>query len=61
MDNQENEKINCYNCIHFVVTWNPTHPRGCKLFGFKSVELPCVTVLKSSGSPCVGFERKGKT
>jgi len=54
------EKKDCFNCVHFAVTWEPRHPRSCKLFGFKSAQLPCVAVEKSSGAPCEGFERKPK-
>jgi hypothetical protein len=52
------EKVDCFHCVHFAITWEPAHPRACKLFGFKSKKLPSIAVLESSGEPCVGFERK---
>jgi len=58
MGNERKEKIDCYNCVHFAVTWEPKHPRSCKLFGFKTAQLPSMAVEKSSGEPCVGFQRK---
>ena len=58
MDNGQQDKIDCFHCVHFTVTWEPRHPRSCKLFGFKSAELPSIAVLKSSGAECEGFKRK---
>jgi hypothetical protein len=58
MGNDQKEKIDCFNCVHFAVTWEPNHPRSCKLFGFKTVQLPSIAVEKSSGEPCGGFQRK---
>jgi hypothetical protein len=52
--------IDCLQCAHFAVTWDPQFPRSCKLFEFKTRELPSATVFKSSGEVCVGFERKGE-
>ena len=58
MESGQDEKRDCFNCIHFAVTWEPMHPRSCKLFGFKSKKLPSLAVEQSSGAPCEGFERK---
>ncbi|MDR2599797.1 MAG: uracil-DNA glycosylase [Oscillospiraceae bacterium] len=58
MNNDSNEKVNCFQCVHYTVTWEPKFPRSCKLFGFKSAQMPSLAVLKSSGAPCEGFERK---
>ena len=54
------EKANCFKCAFFTVTWNPTFPRACKLYGFQSASLPSVEVLKASGEECAGFEKKEK-
>ena len=51
-------KINCYKCKFFYVTWDKKFPRGCRFFGFKTQKLPSITVLESSGKPCYGFELK---
>jgi len=58
MGDGRDEKRDCFSCVHFAVTWEPRHPRSCKLFGFKSAQLPSVAVEKSSGAPCEGYERK---
>ena len=60
MANEQKDKIDCFHCVHFSVTWEPKHPRACKFFGFKSAQLPSVAVEKSSGAPCEGFKRKEK-
>ena len=56
MDNRE--RIDCMKCRHFFVTWDPSMPRGCRAFGFKTRGLPSSSVLASSGQPCMMFERK---
>ena len=58
MDKENVERIDCFKCKHFAVSWNPSFPRACKLFGFKTAQMPSVAVLTSSGEPCEGFERK---
>ncbi|MCL1983096.1 MAG: uracil-DNA glycosylase [Clostridiales bacterium] len=58
MESEKAGNVNCFQCIHFAVTWEPQHPKSCKLFGFKSAALPSVTVYESTGSVCLGFEKK---
>jgi hypothetical protein len=53
-------KINCFQCEHFAVTWDPKNPRGCKLFEFKSARMPSVPVKEDSGIDCLGFVPKQK-
>ena len=55
----DNNKVNCFQCAHFAVSWEPRMPRACKLFGFKSASLPSVAVYESTGEECMGFEPKG--
>jgi len=50
--------INCMQCVHFAVSWDPKFPKTCKLFGFKSAGMPSVSVWRDSGSPCHGFQKK---
>nr|WP_245246540.1 MULTISPECIES: uracil-DNA glycosylase [unclassified Paenibacillus] len=54
----DNERINCFLCKHFYVTWDPSFPRGCRLYEFKTSELPSAVVKRSSGKPCMAFEKK---
>ena len=56
--NEYGEKVDCFQCVHFAVTWEPRFPRCCKLFGFKTVQMPSAAVLDSSGEPCAAFRRK---
>lgn len=53
-------RIDCMKCVHFYVTWDPSFPRGCKAYGFKTSAMPSASVLSSSGKPCLSFEPKGK-
>ncbi|MBB5324058.1 hypothetical protein HNQ34_001150 [Anoxybacillus tepidamans] len=52
------QRVNCYRCQHFYVTWDRQFPRGCRAFGFKSAALPSVVVKQSSGAPCMKFLEK---
>jgi len=51
-------KRNCYKCNYYYVTWDPQRPNGCKAMGFKSKQLPSITVYRSSGKPCQLFSEK---
>ena len=55
-----NEKINCYKCTYYYITWNPAFPKGCKLYGFKSLNMPSILVKQSSGLSCGKFTPKEK-
>ncbi|HKK89897.1 MAG TPA: uracil-DNA glycosylase [Desulfobacteraceae bacterium] len=52
------KRINCYNCRHYYITWDPDHPCGCRVMGFKAKQLPSSVVLRSTGKPCMLFSRK---
>nr|WP_243385578.1 uracil-DNA glycosylase [Bacillus kexueae] len=54
------EKVNCFQCKYFYVTWDPAHPRGCKAYQMKSKAIPSVVVLRASGQPCLKFKRKSE-
>jgi len=51
-------KINCYECKYFFITWSNNFPKGCKAFGFKTNKLPSVSVFESSGELCRAFMQK---
>ena len=53
-----NESINCFKCKHFYITWDKSFPNGCKVFGFKSRNMPSAAVFESSGQNCQAFEKK---
>lgn len=54
------ERVNCRKCKYYYITWEAAMPYGCKVFGFKSRQLPSIVVHQSSGSSCKGYEEKKK-
>ncbi|MBA4418689.1 MAG: uracil-DNA glycosylase [Syntrophus sp. (in: bacteria)] len=54
----EKEKIDCFACRHFYVTWDKKYPKGCRAMGFKTREMPSIAVFKSSGLKCLRYEPK---
>ncbi|MBI5641971.1 MAG: uracil-DNA glycosylase [Deltaproteobacteria bacterium] len=54
------ERIDCFKCKHYYVTWDEYFPRGCKALSFKSREMPSGVVYNSSGLECQRFEPKVK-
>ena len=52
------KRINCRKCEYYFVTWEPKQPHGCRAYGFKSVQIPSMVVLRSSGSACSLFKEK---
>ena len=58
MKDKEGNRINCFECVYFAVTWEPEFPKSCSLYGFKTTSLPSVTVYETTGEICLGFERK---
>ena len=57
-NNSNNAHVNCTKCIHFYVTWDPKFPRGCRVYGFKTVKMPSNTVMEATGMPCTAFSPK---
>jgi len=53
-------KINCFKCIYYYITWDKNNPKGCKYFGFKTKQMPSIIVKKSSGKDCKAFKEKIK-
>nr|WP_100332526.1 uracil-DNA glycosylase [Bacillus xiapuensis] len=52
------EKVNCFQCRHFFVTWDQRNPRGCRAHRFKTKQLPSAVVQQASGNPCYHFAPK---
>lgn len=48
-------RVDCSKCQFYYVTWDPRFPKGCKAFGFKTREIPSLSVFRSSGQPCLRF------
>jgi len=58
MTEKNEDFVNCFQCVHFAVTWEPNYPKSCKLFGFKTQLLPSAVVYETTGEVCMGFEKK---
>lgn len=48
----------CHTCVHFYITWEKTHPYGCRAMGFKSRHFPSRIVYQSSGRECLLYTPK---
>ena len=57
---EKQNRIDCYQCIHYYVTWDREFPKGCRAMGFKSKKIPSCLVQESSGMQCLKFEEKEK-
>ena len=55
---QEAAAVNCVKCEHYHVTWDPSFPRGCRLFGFKTLLQPSATVYEATGAKCKNYKVK---
>ena len=56
----KDSRINCFQCIHYQVTWDTQKPKGCKLYNLKSQTMPSILVRNETGDFCYGFEAKVK-
>ena len=54
------EKINCFNCSHFFITYDPHEPYGCRAMGFKSRQFPSDVAESCSGLKCQMYTPKKK-
>jgi len=48
-------KVDCYKCKFYYVTWDRNFPKGCKAFQFKGRTLPSLEVKKASGQECLRY------
>ncbi|MBF0458583.1 MAG: uracil-DNA glycosylase [Nitrospirae bacterium] len=51
-------RIDCFKCHHFFITWDRKFPYGCKFMGFKSKVMPSQEVFSASGKACQSFKEK---
>jgi len=54
-------QVNCLACRHFYITYEPSHPYGCRVLAFKSKEMPSRVVYASSGIECQAYTPKAST
>jgi hypothetical protein len=52
------KRVNCYQCRHYHVTWDPEKPHGCSAMNFKTHMFPAAVVRRESGMPCMLFQPK---
>lgn len=52
------EKIRCYRCKFYKMTWDIKFPYACGAFNFKSRKNPSLVVFEASGEGCRFFARK---
>ena len=57
--NKLHTAVNCFSCMHFLITHDLKFPYGCKAVGFKSRFMPSAEMLTHSGIPCQLFREKG--
>jgi len=49
---------NCLQCVNFKVSWDPSFPRTCTVFGIKCKNMPSMEVFLSTGQHCFVFKLK---
>ena len=56
MSNQKH--VNCTKCKHYYITWDQLTPKGCKVYGVKSRQLPYIAISKETEEGCLSYEPK---
>ncbi len=51
----------CVGCRHHFVTYDPSLPHGCRLFGMRTRAMPCTVVQGQTGELCQGYEPRPAT
>jgi len=51
-------QINCLKCVHYKVSWDPSFPHSCTVFGIKSRYMPALEVFRTTGNNCPSFREK---
>ncbi len=57
-NNMSNDKVNCFKCVFFQITYQKEMPYQCNNMAFKSKILPSIVVKKNSGNDCLVFTPK---
>lgn len=52
------QRVNCFKCAYFRITWDPKKPRACAYFEFSCADMPSVEVKKTTGKKCLAFVPK---
>ncbi|MDP4941173.1 MAG: hypothetical protein QNL95_05345 [OM182 bacterium] len=52
----DEQRVNCYGCKHFFITWDKEFPYGCRKMEFRSKRLPSDDVIEADGQRCLARE-----
>ena len=52
------KRPNCTQCIYFYITLDERHPKACKFFNIKGLNLPSVDVKRFTGHECPVFKAR---
>ena len=55
---EESKRPDCWKCVYFKISWDPSKPYACQMMGFKSRMLPSYEVKLADGNECRGFTPK---
>ncbi len=55
---KKRNRIYCFKCTHFYITWDSRFSKGCKALNFKTNRLPSQVVFENSGIECQMFKPK---
>lgn len=52
------ERPNCLKCKHYHSTYDAKSPRGCRIYGFKSMSMPSIMVKNETGKDCQAYDMR---
>jgi len=55
---EDRSRPDCWKCVYFKISWDPSKPYACQMMGFKSRMLPSYEVKLADGNECRGFTPK---
>ncbi len=55
---EDRNRPDCWKCVYFKISWDPSKPYACQMMGFKSRMLPSYEVKLADGNECRGFAPK---
>ncbi len=55
---EERVRPDCWKCVYFKISWDPSKPYACQMMGFKSRMIPSLEVRLADGNDCRGFTPK---
>jgi uracil-DNA glycosylase len=50
----------CFKCAHFSITFNPSFPRACRMFGVQTAGMPSQEVFLATGKHCPQYVENPK-